>query len=134
MLHKAYWWLKHRFSPKHRYHVHKFHHLKPGWHDVDNKMLHSMFDYLVEYVEEEDGMEVLNYQWKDKDKDFPNFPPERYAEYKRVYEEVKFLYEWWQEYLKTEYDFETLEEEDRKYNEATEMMCRLAKIRAYLWT
>jgi hypothetical protein len=50
----AKWWLFHRVHPAHRYHVVKTG-LKPGYYDVDTLMLHSSFQLLCRYVEQEMG-------------------------------------------------------------------------------
>jgi hypothetical protein len=43
-LRDAKWWFKHRFHPRHRYHVIKF--AKPGWIDRDRAMLLCCFKIL----------------------------------------------------------------------------------------
>ena len=49
-LSRTVWWIRHRTT--NRYHVVKTG-LEPGWHDVDEKILHVCFNMLVDYVEQE---------------------------------------------------------------------------------
>ena len=46
------WWVKTRVLPKYRKHVANTT-LTPGWHDVDTRLIHAMFNMLVEFVEYE---------------------------------------------------------------------------------
>jgi len=47
------WWVLHRTVD--RYNVIKIRSLKPGYYDTDDRLLHGMFQLLVDYVEEELG-------------------------------------------------------------------------------
>lgn len=77
------------------------------WVDSDIVMLHACFQLLKNVVEKEKILEVTN------------------KEYKKYYDEILFLYEWWEK--KVESDYEDDEEAD-------EMLLRLIKIRNFLWT
>lgn len=47
----AYWWLRHRTTD--RYHTVRCDGLKPGYHEIEDRLLHSMFGLLREFVEHE---------------------------------------------------------------------------------
>jgi len=49
---RAYWWVMHRFHPKHRYHVIKPRSLKPGYHDPETRIFYTIFDELSRYAED----------------------------------------------------------------------------------
>lgn len=49
-LYEIKWWLAHRYDPEYRYFMIDTK-LKPGYHEVDTRMLHGMFGLLVDYVE-----------------------------------------------------------------------------------
>lgn len=44
------WFFKYRFHPRHRYNIVRTD-LKPGYHDLDSRMLHAVFALICEYVE-----------------------------------------------------------------------------------
>lgn len=46
------WKVYHRFHPEHRYNIVKTE-LKPGYYDIDTRMMYACFALLVEYVEKE---------------------------------------------------------------------------------
>ena len=50
-INNAYWWVRHRTVD--RYNIVHIKSLKPGYYDTDTRLLHSMFDLLVEFVEHE---------------------------------------------------------------------------------
>ena len=58
---EAVWWVRHRTI--NRNHVVKIATLNPGWHDADKKILHAMFQVLVDFVEGEAPEE--NIDWED---------------------------------------------------------------------
>lgn len=136
------WWFLHRLHPNHRYHVHKFHKLAPGWHDVDYKMLHACFDLLVEFVEKEKGLEILKLQYThiEENGEFcPSKVPdefysiENYNRAKEIYNEVKELYDWWKPLTAEQIDdMEFFTSKD--VNLCTDQLIRLIKVRKYLWT
>ncbi|MEM3097251.1 MAG: hypothetical protein QXU32_00810 [Nitrososphaerales archaeon] len=75
------WWaIDCRFI--HRYNIVKIRSLKPGYYDIDTRMLHAMFDLLVEYVENEKPFD--NIDWA-AGGDVSVF----------VAQEIKDLYHWW---------------------------------------
>lgn len=83
------------------------------WHDLDARILHSLFDELVNFVEhDEDSMR----------KEDP-----RLAE-----QEIMILYKWWKE--ERQADSADSRDWDDYYDEDTEMLIRLIKIRGSLWT
>jgi hypothetical protein len=50
------YWFRSRFIPRYRFHVVDTG-LPPGWHDVDERMLHACMALLCSYVEDEQGGE-----------------------------------------------------------------------------
>lgn len=89
----------------------KIHSLKPvkeGWVDKDMIMLHSCFQLLVDFVEQEDGLNHCNYEY-----------------HKESIDTAKRLYDWWQE------NKDTIDIDDA---EADEKLIELVKMRGFLWT
>ena len=132
------WWFLHRFSPWHRYHIVKIG--KPGWSDSDHKMLHACFIIFCDFVEKEDGLENLDYQWKAFDEDdnwSGNLSAEEKAKFvaerKFHYEEAKYLYDWWKKVYPVKFKDEVYINNDL-YDEETEHLVRLIRIRGVLWT
>lgn len=138
----AYWWIRHRTFDK--YHVINTG-LKPGYYDVDTLMFHSCFSLLVRYVEEEKGLEVINWSWDEV--------------HKSVEKEILSLYCWYKNRETREerwnalnprpitngiFDFKDKEYSDwlSKYGEQddiwekedTDNLIRLIKIKGFLWT
>ena len=132
------YWFLHRFHPKRRYHVHKFRHLKPGWHDVDGRMLHACFDLLCDFVEREEGLKSLKYQWTyQRDQELaPDMicSDADIAAAKHVYDEVNYLYNWWNETVEARMNGDRDEVDSPDAKEDDENMIRLIKVRRYLWT
>lgn len=130
-------------------------HLKPGYYDVDHRMLHANFTLLESFVEKEKPFEHIDWDHDEK---------HQYAG-----SEIKSLYSWWKEsYLCRESVMETFpdnlrpglddwidnhgsegetkwpeyhlalrelwEQEERWNKEETDNLIRLIKIRPYLWT
>lgn len=105
------WKLVYRYHPKHKYHLIDTG-LKPDYYEIDERMLHGMFNLLVEYVEVENawrlsrsddskpvktgrevGLEAIDWQIQaDGDLD-DKWSKERRA----AWEEIKFLYLWWKD-------------------------------------
>jgi hypothetical protein len=76
-----YWWVQHRTFK--RFHVIKIRTLKPGYYDVDDRMLHGCFQLLVDYVEKEKPFENTDWKWSQEVVD--------------VAKEIRALYQWWKE-------------------------------------
>lgn len=84
------------------------------WIDKDVLLLHSCFQILVDFVEQE--------------------KPELHfcnESNKEILNEIKFLYNWWLN--RKDKDLTFLEEIEQDY-EDEEMLIRLMKIRLHLWT
>jgi hypothetical protein len=75
-----YYWLLYRFHPGHRYHVLKLG-IKPGYSDVDYRIVHANFALLVQYVEQEAPFEIID--WDSCD------------EHKQAALEIRYLYNWY---------------------------------------
>lgn len=150
----TYWWVKHRFHPKHRYHVIKPRTLEPGYYDARTLILHAQMDILADFYEhqkkyghvdwegDEDHSRIWKeieaiYNWwiahQDREKLLPEFPrhPEETKDDIFLGDETDNYPEYQvamdiasAEYHRLECEWETQEEE---------MINRLAKIRLYLW-
>lgn len=114
--------------------------IPPTWIDRDQLMLHVNFQILVDYVEKEEALKVIDWDWcEDK---------------KLIKNEIESLYKWWKvdrqakiddirkrydvEYIKSGFSdksYNILKEEDEIYYvDDTEHLIRLMKIRNQLWT
>jgi hypothetical protein len=103
-INRAYWWVRHRTTNVY----HKVDTgLRPGWYDTDHLMLHSCFELLRGYVEEEmDGyvgvkakIKQLYESWEeDKETGWERRPDNNKYDYQKqidVLEEALRLYLWW---------------------------------------
>ena len=81
---------------------------KDSWVDRDMIMLHSCFQLLVDFVEKEDGLNQSDYEF-----------------YKETVDELKYLYDWWQE------NKESVSIDD---DVADKHLIRLINKRGFLWT
>jgi len=162
-----------RYRTWNRYHILKMRYLKPGWHDEDELLIHSMFEVLSQFIEGEDKYQIVAWDSNPQDK--------------HAWKEMNELYKWWVKRQKRESDNpilqpnikspgmkftptekkwinpETKKEEGTSkmdfvhkskkdqerwekackdctkwetdcFNEDTEMMTRLIKIRPFMWT
>lgn len=133
------WWILYRVHPKYRYHVLKYRNIKPGWHDVDYKMLHACFDLFLDFIEKEDGLKDLKYQytWLENDEeDWTYMTKEEREEFhkknKEIYEEALYLYNWWTKvYPANKGEIYT---DSTAYDDETEHLIRLIKLRKCFWT
>ena len=96
---KAKWALLYRFHPRYRYHVIDTG-LRPGFHDVDELMLHGMMSLLVRYVEEQEGgdlaLEERIASLLNPDNRDPNVPDEYQTDdYADLDRETLAIYQWW---------------------------------------
>ena len=171
------WWIKYRLLKPHllwkdiwwgflhrtfyRFNKIELKHLKPGYYDVDHRMLHANFTLLESFVEKEKPFEHINWDTDEQSQ--------------HVASEIKSLYNWWKEsYLCREGIMETFPDnlspkafedwkdnrygpeereasekkwpeyhlalrdswaqEERWNQEETDNLIRLVKIRPYLWT
>lgn len=116
--HDLWWWIRHRTT--NRYHVLRIGSLTPGWWDVDTRLLHASFTLLESYVENEKPFKHIEWNDTDESREHAN--------------EIHSLYMWWKWRKSADLDYESLEEENERYNEETENLIRLMKIRMTLWT
>lgn len=75
-----YWWFAHRFCNRHKYNcVDMGKTLKPGYYEIETRMLHALFTLLSDYVERE--MDIVT--WDETLEDV------------RLKTEIDYLYSWW---------------------------------------
>jgi len=79
-----------RYRTWNRYHVLKMRYLKPGWHDEDELLIHSMFEVLSQFVDGENEYHIV---------DWSSDPLQEHA-----WEEMNILYEWWKQRQKCDYN------------------------------
>jgi len=118
-----------------------------GWNDVDTLMLYAAFELLRRFIENEDGLEELRYQhmaaretpdeWFSGAKDPAGEKQASIDERLHAYNEIKDLWQWWTKdrtlrhaSIASDSGWNT----DELYDQDTEMLCRLARVRGYLWT
>jgi len=82
--------------------------VKEAWQDRDRIMLHGCFQLLIDFVEKEDGLNHCNYEF-----------------HKETVDELKYLYDWWKEYIELLIIDEDVEQEH---------LLRLVKQRTFMWT
>lgn len=133
-------WITHRTFDK--YNIIKIKSLTPDYYDKDTIMLHGMFQLLTDYVERElswmeyicvnntpkpnkNNRKILGLKYLDWEISLGDASLQQCASAK----EIKELYIWWTETRNLRKD-----DVSKNYNEDTEMMIRLAKIREYLWS
>lgn len=154
--------IRHRTIDK--YHIIKINSLKPGYYDSDTRMLHGMFSLLEDYVEielavlnewaEKQDEENPPVKKSAREHGISHLDWEMDLEEElqaKSAKEIKELYLWWKDVRPNRLDpwdiikemkdkedeskyvhFEELEQE--QYDEDTEMLIRLVKIRKALWT
>lgn len=94
--------------------------LKGDWCDKDIVLLHACFQLLKDCVEKE-NLVAGHTNW-DYDE-----------EHKNAKKEIEQLYNWWKGRSKIEAVKAINDLDKQQYNEDTEMLIRLIKIRQYLW-
>ncbi len=94
--------------------------LDKGWCDKDYVMLHACFQLLTDCIEQEKLHEMTDWDYND--------------EYKQAKKEIDELNNWWKDRIKAEQEQTDAAWEEDQYEKDTEMLVRLVKIRAYLWT
>jgi hypothetical protein len=87
--------------------------LSDGWRDKDDVILHSCFQLLKDFVEQE--KEIIDWESDEGTKD---------AKF-----EIDFLYSWWTKRVDKENDLNK-----KQYEENNQMLMKLIRIRKYLWT
>jgi hypothetical protein len=111
------WWVKHRTTNRH--HILDLG-LNPGWWDTDTKILHAAFTLLEQHVELEKPFKITEWNEDDVSREYSN--------------EIHSLYLWWKRRKAIDTDDITFEQENANYQEETDNLIRLMKIRATLWT
>lgn len=111
------WWFRHRFVPWHRYHVvHSG--LRPGWHDTDRLMEAVILKLFVDFAEKEDPFGLFDTE------ESPHGV--EWEVVRRLYERVKSP------------EFERLREassiDESAYNEVTELLAEVVRLRRMYWT
>ncbi|MQX53475.1 hypothetical protein [Alcanivorax sediminis] len=89
--------------------------LDEGWRDKDSVMLHACFQLLKDSIEKENLLSG-HVDWDADEK------------HRLAKKEIENLYEWWVSYTEPE----ALNEKD--YEQETQMLVRLVKVRWALWT
>lgn len=159
-VHEPWYWLK--CAVWHRYNVVRVRTLPPTWCDRDRLLLHAAFQVLTDFVERERPWELYEVEqspdWEKRSGGRLAGPSavfetvrSRYLgighdeedarERAAAWREVALLYFWWKARVTVEDDdgFDengeySWDAEERKNEEDTEMLCRLAKVRRVLWT
>jgi len=81
-LHDVYWGGMHRYHPKHQYAICKPRTLKPGYHDCEERILHSVMEEVTNFYET-----GCNYpEWRESSDDHAH-----------AYNEIERVYKWWTE-------------------------------------
>jgi len=123
-----YWFLHRTFK---RFDIVKLKTLKPGYHDIDTRMLHACFNLLTQYVECEKPFDFIEWDHDEV--------------HRHVASEIKYLYHWWKEVYPNRYKTEASILKDHEYKrwmewenvceeEDKQNLIRLMEIRPYLWT
>lgn len=134
----------------------KIHYLKTGltpgeWYDFDHRLLHGIFNELVDFVEIELahlgkwGNETKKYKfkkgrcieasydyfkWASELKENGELTSQAHAAIK-----IKKIYEWWKYERPSKIDFfDSIEEEMKQEEEDTQMLIEIINLRKHLWT
>lgn len=137
------YWIRCHIQPSYRFHFLDLRnkHYSHGWTDVDYQMMYACFNLLRSFVEKEDGLINMDYQWQHfeeenswKEYGFCSLEEalkgEEYLCRKELAVEARFLYDWWM----NTWNADSRRPGDEKYEEETEMLLRLIRIRSALWT
>jgi hypothetical protein len=81
-------WFLYRLHPEHRYHVVRTG-LRPGYWEIEDRMLHAMFSLLLEHVDAE-GLENIEATATDEAEDCPD-------DWRRASREKLELVRWWKQ-------------------------------------
>lgn len=109
-----------------RHNVVKCKKLPPTWCDRDYVLLHAAFQCLTDFIELEQP-----WQFKASDEEIRKAYedcPELAEREVKDWEELRSLYKWWANYT------EHSPREERRYDEATQMLHKLINLRGYMWT
>lgn len=91
------------------------------WCDKDTVMLHACFQLLTDFIEQENPFESGT-DWTHSEEKI------------NVKREIEFLYNWWQALLIKQDNDEWKSMNNKvQYEEESEMLIRLIKIRSHLW-
>jgi hypothetical protein len=133
----------------------KIHYLKTGltpgvWYDFDHRLLHGIFNELVDFVEIElahlgkwDETKKYNFKkgrcieasydyfkWASELKENGELTSQAQAAIK-----IKKIYEWWKYERPSKIDFfDSIEEEMKQEEEDTQMLIEIINLRKHLWT
>ena len=151
-LHQTWWYVRGLLWDRHN--VVKIKTLPPTWIDADTKLLHSSFKIFCDVIEKEKILDNISFDYTDeiervKKEDWGDGKNKEQEEFiKQLQEahtikqteekEIKDLYDWWkvrrpkrEEDLDNNFNYDN---EDNSYQEDTDMLIRLMKIRKCLWT
>lgn len=138
-----YWWVSNYIENGF---IEKFHILDTGFkrgsfYDLDRRILYAVFNGLKSFVEDELTDGVAHLQWEISlpenmiENGYQECERESLTRQSESAKEVLFLYEWWINHKDlNDLPYTTYEEEMRLYDEETEMLIRLMKIRGSLWS
>jgi hypothetical protein len=140
-----FWWeIKYRTISEHKYNLVDTG-LKPGYYEIETRMLYSCFSLLCSYVEKQMPSRSSKYSkikiLTQKDyvnnlEDYVMFNErEGFTEHAKHYRDIKELYLWWKQYLQNlENDpFFDIDNEEESYKEQNEKLTKLISLRGFLW-
>ena len=131
------WWNRHVSERIYRWKCHlykkynrvRIRSLPPTWNDRDAVLVHSMFQVLSDFMEQEKPGERVDWDWCET--------------HAHAWKEMQELHRWWHNvYLKfdpyqdlDEEDYEAINKSEEEMEKQLEENCiRLIKIRGHLWT
>jgi len=133
-IHEPWYWLKCRAW--HRYNVVVCCDLPVTWNDRDDLLLHASFQILKDFAEKEGELGHHMSATREQIIEWYSMPElDNSHAVKRAddWAEVRSLYDWWEVRRKEDTPI-GMDEEVAQADKDSEMLCRLAKVRGYLWT
>lgn len=115
-LERAYWWLQHRFNPRHRYNLIKTG-LRAGYWDPRERITWAVFELITEFVDE--VKDVIDWSHA--------------QEHQRAWDAFTAAAEWWKANKADYFEFVSLENDDRRDEEARKHLIAVVSNIGFLW-
>lgn len=90
-MHNLFWSFRWRFEKKHQYHIIRPRTLQPGYHDLDTRMIHAIFEMVVTFCEVENLDGHVNNMTNEDIEQLSGPDKDRYEVYKQLIQ----LKDWW---------------------------------------